>query len=153
MIAVGDVAPDFEGQTDRGDVLRLSGLRGHPVVLYFYPKASSLGCTRESQEFAHRYPAFRERNVQIVGVSVDDVASQRRFQERCSLPFPLVADADREISRSYGVLGAFGLARRVTFVLDAQGRVAHVVDSIFPAPHANGVARWLLGDASEPTKR
>lgn len=153
MIAVGDIAPDFEGQTDRGDRLRLSGLRGHPVVLYFYPKAGSLGCTHESQEFAHRYPAFRDKEVQIVGVSVDDVASQRRFQEKCSLPFPLVADGDREISRSYGVLGAFGLARRVTFVLDGEGRVVHIVESMLPGPHVTGVARLLLGDAAAGAKR
>ncbi|MCI4336611.1 MAG: peroxiredoxin [Thermoplasmata archaeon] len=152
MIAVGDLAPDFEGVTDRGDRLRLSSLRGHPVVVYFYPKAGSMGCTRESQEFAHRYPLFREKQVEVIGVSVDDVASQRRFQERCSLPFALIADHDREISRAYGVLGAFGLARRVTFVVDPKGRVVHLVESILPGPHASGVATWLASEGTESAK-
>ncbi|HEV2231447.1 MAG TPA: peroxiredoxin, partial [Thermoplasmata archaeon] len=85
MLVKGDPAPDFVGMTARGTPLRLSSLKGRRVVLYFYPKASSPGCTRESREFADRYSRFQERGVEIVGVSVDDPSAQQRFAERCSL--------------------------------------------------------------------
>ena len=149
MLSVGDAAPDFEGDTAAGGRIRLSGLRGRPVVLYFYPKARSLGCTRESIGFAHYYSAFQRAGVEVVGVSVDDVAAQSRFTEECSLPFPLVADAQKEIARRYGVLGAFGMARRVTFLLDASGHVIEVVDTLLPGPHVRQARARFLGGAVE----
>jgi peroxiredoxin Q/BCP len=143
-LAVGDVAPEFEGRTAGGKQLRLSQLRGGPVVLYFFPKADSAGCTRESIGFAHYYPALRAQGVEVVGVSVDAVSDQRAFAERCSVPFPLVADAGKEIARSYGVLGVLGLAKRITFLLDRDGRVLEVVDSILPRPHVQRARdRWI----------
>jgi thioredoxin-dependent peroxiredoxin len=150
MLAKGDPAPDFVGMTARGTPLRLSSLKGRRVVLYFYPKASSPGCTRESREFADRYARFQERGVEVVGVSVDDQSAQKRFAERCSLPFPLVADLDREISRQYGVLGAFGYARRITFLLDPVHRVEHVVESFLPGPHVAQAERLLLSKGAMP---
>ena len=145
MLAEGEVAPDFTGRTASGETIRLSQFRGRPVVVYFYPKAKTYGCTRESMEFAHQYPALQAKGAQVIGVSVDDVDAQREFAETCRLPFPLVADADREISRSYGVLGVFGRARRVTFVLSPDGRVEHVVASALPGPHAREAMRFLEG--------
>ncbi|MGA7923845.1 MAG: peroxiredoxin [Thermoplasmata archaeon] len=146
MIGVGDVAPDFEGLTSEGKTLHLSTLRGRTVVLYFYPKAGSYGCTRESIEFAHLYPSLRARGADVVGVSVDDEAGQHRFAEECHLPFPLVADHEKSVSRLYGVLGAFGLAKRVTFVIDPQGRVSNVTTGMNPGPHVRAVSEELLAD-------
>lgn len=150
MRSVGDLAPEFEGTTGAGGRLALRDLKGHPVVLYFYPKASSLGCTRESIGFAHYYPAFKERGVEIVGISVDEVPDQQRFSEHCSLPFPLIADAEKEIARTYGVLGVLGVARRVTFLLDAQGRILEVVDSILPKPHVQRARERFLSPSAGP---
>ena len=148
MLEAGSEAPDFEGTTATGTRLKLSSLRGRPVVLYFYPKAGTLGCTAEARSFADYYPALRERGVEVVGVSVDDVARQGAFAQKCSVPFPLVADADRSIARRFGVLGAFGVARRVTFLLDADGRVMRVVESVLPGRHvAEAREAFLAGPA------
>lgn len=141
MIAVGDEAPDFEGTTQTGERLRLASLRGAPVVLYFFPRASSPGCTREAVGFARLDPALRARGARVVGVSVDPIERQARFVRTCSLPFPLVADADGTISRTFGVLGLLGLAKRVTFLLDERGRVTERVESFLPGPHVAAVER------------
>jgi thioredoxin-dependent peroxiredoxin len=143
VLAQGDPAPDFEAPTSSGASLRLSSLRGAPVVLYFYPKAGTSGCTRESLGFADLYPSLARSGAQIVGISVDDLDHQLKFAENCSLPFPLVADPGKEIARRYGVLGAFGLARRVTFVLDKDLRVVEVVESFLPGPHLQRVRERL----------
>jgi peroxiredoxin Q/BCP len=144
MIQPGDAAPDFEGISTQGSGFRLSSLRGGPVVLYFYPRAGSLGCTYESIGFAKEHLALRKRGVSVVGVSVDSLDDQRKFLENCSLPFPLVADSDQSIARRFGVLGAFGLARRITFLLDDTGRVQQVVDSMRPGVHVTAVKRAFL---------
>jgi thioredoxin-dependent peroxiredoxin len=144
MLQPGDVAPDFEGVSTRGSGFRLSSLRGGPVVLYFYPRAGSLGCTYESIGFAKEHDALRAKGVSVVGVSVDSLDDQRRFLETCSLPFPLVADSDQAIARRFGVLGAFGHARRVTFLLDGSGRILQVVDSIRPGAHVTAAKRTFL---------
>ncbi len=143
MLAEGEIAPEFEGRTATGESIRLSSFRGKPVVLYFYPKAGTPGCTRESREFARRYPELKSRGAEVIGISVDDVDAQRGFASDCQLPFPLVADADRAICRQYGVLGAFGRARRVTFLVDPTGRVQRVVVSILPGPHVREASRLL----------
>jgi thioredoxin-dependent peroxiredoxin len=135
MLKVGDEAPDFTGTTAEGASLTFSSFRGRPVVLYFYPKANSLGCTIETRGFAGHYLEFEKAGVAVVGVSVDTVDAQKRFQEKCGVPFPLVADHDRSIARKYGVIGLLGVAKRVTFLLDPTGRVAEVVEGIAPGPH------------------
>jgi thioredoxin-dependent peroxiredoxin len=135
MLAVGDRAPDFTAPSTQGAAFSLSQLRGRPVILYFYPKARSMGCTREARDFASHYPEFQRRHVEVVGVSVDTLPEQSRFSEECRLPFPLIPDADKQIARSYGVLGAFGYAKRVTFYLDEEGRVVDIVQGMLPGPH------------------
>lgn len=140
MRSVGETAPDFSAPTSRGDLLRFDSYRGRPVVLYFYPKSGTAGCTLEANEFARQYPAFERAGVAIVGVSVDSVESQRRFSEACRLPFPLVADPDREIARRYGTLGLFGVSKRVTFWIGPDGRIEVVLSGMLPAPHV----RWAL---------
>jgi thioredoxin-dependent peroxiredoxin len=145
VVNVGEMAPDFEGTTADGTRLRLAAFRGRTVVVYFYPKARSYGCTQESKAFAELEPELKQRNAEVVGISVDDAENQRRFADECRLPFPLVADADRSIARAYGVLGAFGLARRVTFVIDPEGRVQQITTGLMPGPHVRAVREHLLG--------
>jgi thioredoxin-dependent peroxiredoxin len=150
MLTVGDSIPDFEGTTGSGSRLSAVSLRGRAVVLYFYPKAGSLGCTRESVEFARHFDEFRARGVEVVGVSVDSPSAQHTFAESCSLPFPLVADEDREIARKFGVLGAFGFARRVTFLIQPDGRIADVVTSPLPGPHVRRAREFSAAKVPSP---
>jgi thioredoxin-dependent peroxiredoxin len=144
MVAIGDVAPDFVAPTQDGTPLKLSSLRGSPVVLYFYPKADTPGCTIESKGFRDVYPEFQSKKVHVVGVSVDDCPAQQAFAQKYGLPFPLVADTSKNVSTLYGVLGSHGSARRVTFLIDAGGKVVDVIDAGSPDPHvAKARARFL----------
>ncbi len=135
MLAVGQEAPNFSGTIADGSKLTLSSFRGRPVVLYFYPKANTPGCTLEARGFTEHFPEFQRAGISIIGVSVDSVGAQKSFAEKCSIPFPLVADRDKAIARQYGVLGLLGTAKRVTFFLDASGRVVDVVEGMMPGPH------------------
>ncbi len=149
MIARGERAPDFEGRSSSGETLSLSSLRGRPLILYFFPKSGTPGCTRESLEFATLHRDFEQRGIGIVGVSVDSTEDLREFQEHCKLPFPLISDHERTIAREYGVLGALGYAKRVTFYIDPEGRVSDVIEGFLPGPHVRW-ARGLLHDRSPP---
>ncbi|EQD27346.1 peroxiredoxin [mine drainage metagenome] len=135
MIAIGGLAPDFTAPDEHGTPLTLSSFRGHPAVLFFFPKANSMGCTVETRAFAERFAEFRAAGWTVIGVSVDPVAEQAKFASKCRAEFPLVSDGDRSIARAYGVLGFLGMARRVTFLLDADGKVQEVVNAITPTVH------------------
>ena len=135
MIAVGDTAPDFEAPNQDGTPFRLSSLKGAPVVLYFYPKADTPGCTIESKGFRDAHSEFPAKKVRVVGVSVDDCPAQKAFIDKYGLPFPLIADSSKKVATAYGVLGPRGSARRVTFLIDKDGTVVEVVDSSSPDPH------------------
>lgn len=122
MLDVGQSPPDFEADSSQGAKLRLSSLRGRPVVVYFYPAAFTLGCSIETGLFQGALPQFRELGAEVLGISTDDVDTQCRFAESKSLGFALLADKDGTISRAFGVLRA-RRDKRVTFVLDEQGVV------------------------------
>jgi len=144
MIAAGETAPDFTAPNQDGTPFRLSSLRGSPVVLYFYPKADTPGCTIESKGFRDVHAEYAAKKVHIVGVSVDDCPAQKAFAQKYGLPFPLIADTSKSVAGAYGVLGPRGSARRVTFLLDAGGKVLEVVDSSSPDPHLERArARFL----------
>ena len=126
-------APDFELQTDRGEPLRLSSLRGKPVVLYFYPKDDTPGCTVEACSFRDRRSELAERGAQVLGVSPDGVKSHAAFRDKYSLDFPLLADPDHQVAETYGAWGEkfnygkklMGI-RRSTFIIDRDGVVRRV---------------------------
>jgi len=144
MLAVGDTAPDFVAPNQDGTSFRFSSLRGSPVVLYFYPKADTPGCTIESKGFRDVHAEYQARKVHIVGVSVDDCPAQKAFAEKYGLPFPLIADSSKSVATAYGVLGPRGSARRVTFLIDRDGKVLEVIDASSPDPHlARARARFL----------
>jgi thioredoxin-dependent peroxiredoxin len=135
MLRPGDVAPAFSASTNDGSTLSLESLRGHPVVLYFYPRAGTPGCAAEARGFAEHYAELHAAGVAVVGVSVDSVDSQAKFATDCGLPFPLVSDRDRTIARAYGVLGLLGIARRTTFFVGSDGTIEEVVQGMLPGPH------------------
>lgn len=146
MVEIGQTAPEFEAPTANGTTLKLSSLRGSPVVLYFYPMADTPGCTIESKGFRDHYAEFQQKHVQIVGISTDPVQAQEAFAGKYGLPFPLVADFEKKVAGSYGVLGSSGRARRVSFFLDPKGTVVEIVDASKAEPHIERAkARFLTG--------
>jgi len=143
-VTVGSAAPAFHLQDQNENWVSLADERGKWVVLYFYPMDDTPGCTTEACAFRDDLFAFRRLGVTVLGVSVQDVASKKAFAARHGLPFPLLADTDRSVARAYGVLGALGVARRETFVIDPLGRVARHYPSVDPRTHS----RQLLTDLS-----
>jgi peroxiredoxin Q/BCP len=146
VIEEGKQAPDFELQTDAGETVKLSDFRGHPVVLYFYPKDDTPGCTTEACEFRDAYDVFRDRGAEVLGVSPDDVSSHVKFKTKYELPFTLLADPDHEVAEKYGVWGERSYAgkmymgiNRSTFVIDSEGNIARAMLGIKPAGHASEV--------------
>jgi peroxiredoxin Q/BCP len=144
---VGEPAPDFTAETDAGEPLTLSSLRGRPVVLYFYPRDDTDGCTAEACGFRDLFPRFAAADAVVLGVSPDSAASHARFKRRYALPFTLVADADHRVAEAYGVWKEkrmFGRrymgVERTTFLVDRGGRVARVFEKVRPAGHAEAVA-------------
>lgn len=123
MLDVDTIAPDFEGGDQHGRPFRLMDLRGRWVVLYFYPKDETIGCTREACAFRDDLDAFTALGAEVVGVSVQDMDSHRQFAEHHGLRFRLIADPDKRISRTYDALGLLGLARRVTYVINPEGQI------------------------------
>jgi thioredoxin-dependent peroxiredoxin len=145
--AEGTLAPDFTLLTDAGTPLILSALRGRPVVLYFYPKDDTSGCTTESCEFRDLVPRFDAVNAQVLGISPDSVPSHVKFRDKYGLNFPLLADEGHAVADRYGVWqqkSMYGRKywgnARTTFVIDAGGRIAKVFEKVKPAGHAAEVA-------------
>jgi peroxiredoxin Q/BCP len=143
VIGAGDVAPDFTAPDANGTSFHFATLRGQRVILFFFPKANSLGCTIETRAFADHFEEIRTAGAAVVGVSVDPVSSQRTFATKCDVSFPLLSDGDKSIATTYGVLGFLGFARRVTFLIDPSGQVAEVVEAIGPNPHVKRALEWL----------
>ena len=141
---VGAPAPGFELSDQQGEVRRLQDYRGKWVVLYFYPKDDTPGCTTQACEFRDNIFAFRRLDAEIVGISLDDVASHQEFAEKYSLPFTLLADEGGEVAGEYGVLRNFGvvkLASRQTFLVAPDGTVARHYEKVDLDTHSEDVLR------------
>jgi thioredoxin-dependent peroxiredoxin len=146
----GKPAPDFELASDSGERVRLSELRGRPVVLYFYPEDDTPGCTTQACGFRDAYAEFEERGATILGVSPDDERSHARFKEKYGLPFTLLADPEHEVAEQYGVWvekdtygkKSMGI-KRSTFVIDAEGNIAKAMLGVRPDGHADDVLEAL----------
>jgi peroxiredoxin Q/BCP len=152
-VAVGRPAPEFELPDQSGQLHSLEDYRDRWVVLYFYPKDQTPGCTTEACEFRDNIFAFRGLNAQILGVSLDDVDSHKKFADKYGLPFPLLADSEGTTADAYGVkTRMFGmkLAKRQTFLIDPDGNIAKHYESVKPATHsAQVLADLKLLGASE----
>ena len=139
QVEVGGPAPDFELYDQTGQLHSLEDYRDQWVVLYFYPKDETPGCTTEACEFRDNIFAFRKANAQIIGVSFDNVESHQKFAERYNLPFPLLADVDGKAADAYGVRttkrGTYR-ARRETFLIDPQGNLAKHYAEVEPESHS-----------------
>lgn len=136
LIRVGQPAPEFEAVAHSGQPVKLSDLRGKVVILYFYPKDGTPGCTKEATGFRDEHQDLDAAGAVVLGVSSQDNESHREFAERYSLPFLLIPDEDLSIAERYGVGSILGFSKRVTFLIDRQGRVAQVYDKVSPPGHA-----------------
>ncbi len=146
----GDQAPVFEVEDDTGKPFRLSDLKGQEVVLYFYPKADTPGCTKESCNFRDTISDFRARNVAVIGVSPDKPGAQAKFKAKYELSFPLLADADHRVAEAYGVWKEKSMygkkymgIERTTFVIGKDGRIRKIFEKVKPDGHASEVLAAL----------
>jgi thioredoxin-dependent peroxiredoxin len=134
-LAEGTMAPEFEAPAHDGTTVKLRALRGKPVVLYFYPKDDTPGCTAEAVAFRDSLPQFASAEAEVVGISLDDLESHRQFAEAHGINFPLVVDAGGQIARRYGVDTSRGVAQRTTFVIGKDGRIARTFRDVKVAGH------------------
>lgn len=139
LLAVGAHAPAISAQDQDGHTRTLAEFHGHPVVLYFYPRDATPGCTTEACGFRDAWARYQSAGAQVLGVSFDDVASHQRFAHDQHLPFPLLADPHGVIVGHYGVPHSGSFASRVTFLIDGQGVVRHVYPNVDPSVHATEV--------------
>ncbi len=148
----GELAPDFELLSDEDQPVRLSDFKGHYVVLYFYPRADTPGCTTEACGFRDDYSMYEDKGVVILGVSPDTVTKQSKFKAKHILPFTLLADPENQVSEAYGVWGlkkfmgreSMGV-HRTTFLIDPEGKIVQVFKKVQPATHSAEILD-ALGD-------
>jgi peroxiredoxin Q/BCP len=145
-IKEGGKAPEFTAPDANGNKIRLKDLRGKKVVLYFYPKDDTPGCTKEACAFRDSFAKFKKRGIEVFGVSLDSEKSHQKFAKKFDLPFSLLADTDRAISEKYGTYGKkkfmgreyMGVHRR-TFLIDEQGKIKKIFEKVKPETHAEEV--------------
>lgn len=137
-LSLGAIAPEFKVKDTDGNTVSLSDYAGKTVILYFYPKDDTPGCTKEACSFRDNYAVYKNKDIAVFGVSLDDEASHQAFTEKYSLPFPLLADIDGSMTKAYDVDGG-GYAKRVTYVIDGNGKIANVYTSIKTDTHASDI--------------
>ena len=148
MLKEGDKAPDFTAKNQDGETVKLKDLQGKRVVLYFYPKDDTPGCTKEACSFRDADDIFAEKGIRVLGVSIDDEKSHKKFISKYQLPFDLLADTDKEIVEKYGVWGEKSMygrkymgTLRKTFLIDEQGKIVKMFDKVKVAEHADEVLK------------
>lgn len=147
---VNDKAPEFTLPDQNGEEVSLKGLRGKTVVLYFYPRADTPGCTVEACEFRDSYKKIQKTGVVLLGISPDTSKAQKKFEEKFDLPFTLLADADKKVANAYGVMKeknmygkkVMGVAR-TTYVIGPDGKIKHIFNKVKPEGHADEVLALL----------
>ena len=155
MLEIGSQAPDFALTDKDGNTVRLSDFPGRKVVLYFYPKDNTPGCTRQACAFAAAYEEFRSQDIAVIGISKDSAASHRKFAEKFDLPFLLLSDPELQAIQSYGVWQEKKLYGKVsmgvvrsTFIIDAQGKLEKIMPKVKPDTNAAEILSYLAGEVS-----
>lgn len=143
QLKVGDSAPELKLKDQHGNLAFLRDYAGKWVVLYFYPKDHTPGCTREACQFRDESERLAPLNVQVIGVSVDDRESHESFAKKHKLNFPLLADPAKKVTKAYGALAFYRLARRMTFIIDPEGKIRKVFKSVNPNRHVDEVVEAL----------
>ena len=146
MLSVGDAVPDFSLKDAEGKTVKKSDLKGKKYVVYFYPKDFTPGCTTEAAEFARDYKKFKSSDIEIIGISPDDVDSHKKFGKKMEVPFILLADTEKEIAKKFGVWGKkqfmgreYMGVNRTTFLVDEKGKILKVFEKVKAAGHAQEV--------------
>jgi len=146
MIKEGSTAPAFKTTDAKGETVSLKDLRGQKVVLYFYPKDDTPGCTKEACSFRDAFSQFKKKGIAVLGVSPDKEASHQKFITKYKLPFTLLADTDKSIAEAYGVWGekkfmgrTYMGVHRTTFLIDEKGKIKKIFEKVKPEDHANEV--------------
>jgi peroxiredoxin Q/BCP len=155
MLEIGSQAPDFALTDKDGNTVGLSDFLGRKVVLYFYPKDNTPGCTRQACAFAATYEEFRSQDIVVIGISKDSAASHRKFAEKFNLPFLLLSDPELQAIQSYGVWQEKKLYGKVsmgvvrtTFIIDAQGKLEKIMPKVKPDTNAAEILSYLAGEVS-----
>ena len=141
-LTAGSVAPNFIAKDESGNPISLSDYQGKTVVLYFYPKDDTSGCTKEACSFRDANETYQNNDIVVLGVSMDDSASHQAFKQKYGLPFTLIADPDGIITQTYDVSGG-GYSKRVTFIINGDGIIDQVFDSIQKATHGTDILKAL----------
>ncbi|MFS8895357.1 thioredoxin-dependent thiol peroxidase [Synechococcus sp. R3-13] len=151
-LAAGDPAPEFTLPDAEGNLISLSQLRGQRVVLYFYPRDNTPGCTREACGFRDAYADYQAHGIAILGVSADDARSHQKFAQKFRLPFPLLVDEGGKVASAYGVFGPkkfmgkeYNGIHRTTFVIDPEGKIEAIITKINVETHAAELLKQLTG--------
>lgn len=130
----GDPAPAFSAKDTEGNTRSLADYRGKKLILYFYPKDDTPGCTKEACSLRDHRADLEAKNAEVLGVSTDSVASHQKFSQKFGLNFPLLADTDKSVAKAYeaigGLVGLLGIAKRITYVIDEEGKILHVIDAV-----------------------
>ena len=147
-LAVGDKAPAFTLKDQNGKAVKLSGAKGHRVVVYFYPKADTPGCTQQSCSLRDAFPQLKKLNAVVFGISPDPVEKQKKFDDKYGLGFPLLSDTDHAVAEAFGVWGEKSMygkkymgTIRKTFLIDEKGKIAKVFDKVNVSEHADEVLK------------
>jgi thioredoxin-dependent peroxiredoxin len=148
--SIGSPAPTFKLPSSTGDLIDLADYKGKHVVLYFYPKADTPGCTKEACGFRDAIASYKKLGVPVFGISPDPIQDVKDFAEKFKLNFPLLADADHSVAEKYGVWGEKSMygkkymgVNRTTFIISPQGKIAHVFEHVKPDGHDQEVLKWL----------
>ncbi|MDF5714197.1 MAG: peroxiredoxin [Rhizonema sp. NSF051] len=141
-LAVGSYAPGFTVKDTNGNTVSLSNFKGKTVVLYFYPKDDTPGCTKQACSFRDSIDQYKGKDVVVLGVSADDEISHQAFTQKFKLNFPLLADTDKILIKAYDVDGG-GYAKRVTYVIDGEGKISHVDNAVNTSTHAGDILSAL----------
>ena len=142
VLAVGTVAPNFTTADDEGKTVSLSDFQGKVVVMYFYPKDDTPGCTIEAKNFRDNYQKYQDKDMVVLGVSMDDQSSHKQFKEKYGLPFQLLVDTDGAITKAYDVEGG-GYSKRITYIIDAEGKVSYVDENVKTSTHAEDILKTV----------
>jgi peroxiredoxin Q/BCP len=149
-LKTGDIAPPFTAYDQDGNKTSLNDFRGHKVILYFYPKANTPGCTAESCNLRDHYDFFLKQGFKVIGISADAPQKQQNFKTKFELPFPLIADENKEVIKAYGVWGekkmygkVYEGIHRMTFVIDEEGKIQHIFKKVKTKTHAEQIIKEL----------
>ena len=146
MISEGDPVPKYSANNSNGKLVKSTDFKGKKQVIYFYPKDFTPGCTTEADEFSRDYKKFQKQEIEIIGISPDDVESHKKFCTKMGIPYPLLADTDKEISKKFGVWGKkkfmgreYMGVNRSTFLVNEKGKIFKIYSKVKPAGHAKQV--------------